>query len=136
MPAALGTAGFFLLVTAGAWVISAIMAIGWGGLAAIISVWNLLVCGAIVHIAIQLFNGNAKSRSAAIGLFNINLLLMNGQILLFGEMMDETILIFDVIGLVALGIQAAILLLNKKQIERWWQAKQRFQRQNRNDRTA
>jgi len=37
---------------------------------------------------------------------------------------------------VALGIQAAILLLNKKQIERWWQAKQRFQRQNRNDRTA
>ncbi|RKY24360.1 MAG: hypothetical protein DRP83_07825 [Planctomycetota bacterium] len=62
--------------------------------------------------------------------------LMNGQILLFGEMMDETILIFDVIGLVALGIQAAILLLNKKQIERWWQAKQRFQRQNRNDRTA
>ena len=103
--------------------ISAIMAIGEGDLAAIIGVWNLLVCGAIVLVAIQLFKGNAKSRSAAIGLFNTNLLLMNGQMLLFGEMMDETILIFDIIGLAALGIQAAILAISKRKIEAWDKAK-------------
>lgn len=104
------------------------MAIGYGDLNALIGVWNLLVCVAIVLVAIQLFKGNAKSRSTAVKLFNTNLLLMTGQMGLFGEMMDETVLIFDLIGLATLGIQAAILWLSKKRIESWWQAKRRLQR--------
>ncbi len=86
-----------------------------------------MVCTTIVIIAVQLFKGNAKFRSASSDLFKTNLFLINGQIALFGEMMDESMLALDVVGLVALGIQAAILWLSRKRIDRWWQARQRIQ---------